>query len=734
LLRQSLVTRNTPLLLLAGTLLGGCNGSGKPVDLVQAKGQLVEATVAGKDKAAVLALWGERLALWDVSATTLPAGPPSRLRLTVNVPQGARLTFTTAIAAPYQSRPGVEFVVKAVRAGREDVVFSRLLDPISRPEHRGFVAADVDLKGRSGEMDLVLETRGFEANPDPRSAVWGSPAITRAHDDAPLAVIYLVDTLRADHTGPYGYARKTTPELDAFAKDAVVFESAVAHASWTKPSVASILTSLLPGQHRAVQLRDPLESSHVTLAEMLHAKGLATGAAIANSVIYLPESNFGRGFDYFAGLHGEEGRPSKLVDAAGVVDTALRWLDSRQGLPRFLYVHTMDPHVPYAPPPPFDRMFEPHPTPEHPAVDPRTDYKEPLDRDRIVAQYDGDVAYGDQQFGRFVRELRARGLYDRALIVFLADHGEEFLDHGQWFHGRSLYDELIRIPLIVKFPKQAGAGRRIAQQAQGVDVLPTVLRALDLPVPAPPVIAGRPLQELVFAKQERREAIAEISHRGIVAHGVRTEDDKFVRRFGPEQDELYFDLVKDPGERANLAQSAPERVRLLRAKAEAAMAPSPFRHVLRALGGDEYQLVVRTGGWLEDVQATGLGQGERYESLENGRRLLIRLRPRPGQPRELSFTARPMGAPVFLEGTRGGRPLRAADIGVGKAEKAAQVPYRMPDIETATESGEARTPLFGPNETQAAGLNVWLALPPGRKLLDLGEDVRERLKALGYLP
>jgi hypothetical protein len=78
--------------------------------------------------------------------------------------------------------------------------------------------------------------------------------------------------------------------------------------------------------------------------------------------------------------------------------------------------------------------------------------------------------------------------------------------------------------------------------------------------------------------------------------------------------------------------------------------------------------------------------------------------------------------------------LRAADIGVGKAEKAAQVPYRMPDIETASESGEARTPLFGPNETQAAGLNVWLALPPGRKLLDLGEDVRERLKALGYLP
>jgi arylsulfatase A-like enzyme len=145
-----------------------------------------------------------------------------------------------------------------------------------------------------------------------------------------------------------------------------------------------------------------------------------------------------------------------------------------------------------------------------------------------------------------VSELKKRGLYDRALIVFLGDHGEEFFDHGQWLHGRSLFDELIRIPLVVKFPKQEGAGKRVAQQAQGVDVLPTVLQAMGLPVPPSPAIAGRPLQELAFGQQEKRLAIAEISHRGIVAHGVRSETDKFIRRFNPEQDELYFDLAKDP--------------------------------------------------------------------------------------------------------------------------------------------------------------------------------------------
>jgi arylsulfatase A-like enzyme len=507
----------------------------------------------------------------------------------------------------------------------------------------------------------------------------------------------------------------------------------VAHASWTKPSVASILTSLLPSQHRVVQLRDRLDSSHELISERLHAQGFSTGAAIANSVIYLTESNFDRGFDYFAGLHGDEGRPSKLVDAAPVVDTALRWLDTRRGLPNFLYVHTMDPHVPYAPPAPFDQMFEPHPTPDHPATDPRTDYKEPLDRDRMIAQYDGDIAYGDQQFGRFVRELKSRGLYDRSLIVFLGDHGEEFQDHGLWLHGRSLFDELIHIPLIVKFPGQVGAGQRVAQQVQGVDVVPTVLAAMDLPVPGPPAIMGRPLQEAMSGRSPRREAVSEISHRGIVARGVRTETDKFIRRFSPEQDELYFDLARDPKEMTSVLDSAGERVRRLRAKAEEAMSPNPFRNVLRMVGGDEFVLTLHTGGWIEDVQATGLGQGERYEILENGRRLELRVHPRSGQAREVSFTARPMGAPVWLEGTRAGRRLQKTDVRFGDGKTANTIPFRLPEIETENEGEPVAAGLFAAPKGDPPGVQLWLALPPGRKIMDLDKDVCERMKALGYV-
>ncbi|HSB61170.1 MAG TPA: sulfatase, partial [Vicinamibacteria bacterium] len=536
-----------------------------PVDLLRAESRLVEAVVAGDGAAAARDLAGHTLRINDVVRRALPAGPPSRYRFSLDVPADARLAFACAIAPAGHREPGVEFMVKVRRDGREDLVWTKLLDPLSRPEHRRWVPGEADLSPYAGRgVELVLETHGYEERGEAARAVWGTPAITAPRDGAPLVIVYLVDTLRADHTGPYGYGRPTTPHLDAFARDAVVFEQAVVHASWTKPSVASLFTSLLPGQHRAVQLRDPLDASHATLAEMLQARGYATGAAIANSVIYAAESSFDRGFDFFAGLHGEDDQPSKLVGADVVVDAALSWLEARRGFPAFLYVHTMDPHVPYAPPPPFDRMFEPHPVPGHPARDPRTDYLEPEDRERLVAQYDGDVAFGDQEFGRFVRALRDRGLYERALIVFLADHGEEFLDHGKWLHGRSVFDELIRVPLLVKFPRGRDAGRRIAGQVQCVDVLPTVLENEGLPVP--PGLAGQPIQRALEEKAGKRPAFSEISHRGIVAHSVRTESDKYVRRFSPETDELYFDLVADPRERTSLLDRRPERVRFLKAQ------------------------------------------------------------------------------------------------------------------------------------------------------------------------
>jgi arylsulfatase A-like enzyme len=687
-------------------LLTACAPAGPPLDLVDAApGRMSEASVAGRDRGWVLAQTGKQVRINDLVRRALPASPPGRLLFTVDVPREGRLSFACGISPKRHDRPGVEFSVKVLRHGREETLWKMLLDPLQHKEHRRWVPAEVDLSPYAGrDVRLVLETKGFDREDDPRRAYWGTPAILTPHEKAPLVIVYLVDTLRADHTMPYGYARDTTPELAKFAGDAVVFEQAIAQASWTKPSVASLFTSLLPGKHRAVQLRDPLDSGHVTIAEMLQAKYFATGAVIANSVIYSAGSNFEQGFDLFAGMHGAGNRVSKVVEAGPVVDEALSWIDERRGLPTFLYVHTMDPHVPYTPPEPFNMKYEPHPTPDHPAVDPRGDYKEPADLDRLIAQYDGEIAYGDREFGRFVSELKRRGLYDRALMVFMGDHGEEFLDHGQFTHGKTVFDELIHIPMIVKFPGGREAGQRVRQQVQEVDVLPTVLQEMGLPVP--PAIAGHPLQPVVAGGAPEPPAVSEISHRGYVAHGMRTSRDKYVQRFSPEEDELYFDLKQDPKERTSTLAANRERADRLKAAVEAAMVADPFRHNVRA---------------------------DHYEVQGNGRKLALRLRPRPGAPREVAFGIRPMGAPVYLEGTRDGRPLRATDVTIAEeAEHPPEVPFRLPEVDPRGDTDEERFDnVFAPPRGNPAGLQLWLT--GSRKVLPMDREALERLCALGYV-
>ncbi len=705
----------------------------RAIDLIKDEPLLVSGDIAGRNLAWISRQRGRLHRIGDDTRISMPASPPSRLVYRVRVPAKASLRFHHTIDSEFDDRPPVEFRIRVRDDDREVTAWTRLLDPIGDVEDRGWQAAQVDLSEFGGrEVELSFETSGFDENPDESNrAFWGNPTLTTAPSKAPLVVVYLVDTLRADHTSPYGYERDTTPALARFAADGVVFDAAISHASWTKPSVASIFTSQLPGRHLAVQLRDPLEPRHVTLAEMLQAKGFTTGAAIANSVIYSYGNNFDQGFDFFVGLHDTQGHASKSVDADVVVDAALEWIDTRAGLPQFVYVHTMDPHVPYIPPAPFDRRFEPHPTEGHPGVDPRTDFHEPADRERLVAQYDGEIAYGDVEFGRFIDALKQNGSYDDALIIFVADHGEEFLDHGKWLHGRSVFEELVRVPLIIKFPGRRHAGSRIDQQVQTVDILPTVLQALDLPVPARPAIAGQPLQDVVAGGAPEPPAVSEISHRGIVALGMRTRRDKFIQRFGPEQDELYFDLVADPGEQHNEIDQNARRAGRLRAALLAAMVRDPYRRHLRFMGGDAYNIRLATTGWIDGVEPTGLGPSDGYEVRSNGRRLVVELARHRGEPREIAFSVRPLAVPVWLEGTRNGGALPSDRIFIGEeGRNPPEVPLLLPQSESedATQGNVLVAPAF-----VRGGLHLWLSPIPGRELLDFDEATIEQLKALGYL-
>jgi arylsulfatase A-like enzyme len=732
------LARNCGIVLTATLTLAACTRPPAPVDLLDAVASLRDAEVAGHPRDWVLAQRASTLRLNDVVRRTLPAAPPSRLRFVVDVPSRAHLTFACGIDPSRHRHPGVEFVVTVLTRGHEHRVFSQLLDPLHNPQHRRWVDADVDLSAYAGhDVELAFETHGYEETGDTDVAYWGAPSLN-APRPAPLVVLYLVDTVRADHTSPYGYARDTTPHLTALARDGVVFEHAIAQASWTKPSVASILTSLPPHRHQVVQLGDSLDVKLVTLPERLQPHGFTTGAAIANVVIYGKDTHFEQGFEFFAGLHDPHDRPSKTVRSAPVVDAALSWLDARRGQKQFLFVHTMDPHVPYTPPPPFDQLYEPHPVPGHRGADPRDGTDDPLDRARLIAQYDGEIAYSDREFGRFIDALKARGLYDQALIFFVSDHGEEFFDHAQWLHGRSVFDEVVHVPLIVKFPGGRHRNQRVGQQVRTLDILPTILAEMGLSVPAAPEIEGQPLQPLLDGPAPPRPALSEITHRGYVAYGIRTDKDKYVRRFSPEQDpffgaqqELYFDLMRDPQERANRVAEGGERVAWARPGLAAAFLPSPFSPTLRFKGSGEYRLRLHTQGVIEQVEVEGTGQSEQHVQSGPGELNLI-VTPKPKQPREVRFRITPLGAPIWLDGTYNGRALAPATIFLGEeGTHPAAVPFLLPEAEI---EGERSANVFAEPRTKEPGLRIWLAPSPTHAApAPLDRYTCEQLRALGYV-
>jgi arylsulfatase A-like enzyme len=705
-------------------LAAACREQPQGVDLIRSRRvALAEASAGGLGPREVRIDVGKPQRIRDVVRAAIPAAPPSRFRFVTDVPADGRLVLAAGIPGRYHEGSAIEFVVSVRHRGRETTVLSRLVDPANRPADRGWIPLEADLSEHAGSgVEIVLETRGFEESNERDRAFWGTPTITTARDaGAPLVVVYLVDALRADHLSIYGYSRDTAPELARFAQEAVVFDQAIASSSWTKPSVASLFTSLLPRDHGCVEYYTALDPALVTLAERMHALGYATGAVVANPLIQAKNMHFDQGFDQF-------GVPPSPLRAEQAVDAALSFVDARRGQPTFLYVHTMDTHTPYQPPPPFDRRFPPFPEPGRSAAKP-SDYVVPLDLDRIVGQYDGAIAYGDREFGRLVRGLRERGLYDRATIVFLADHGEEFLDHGGFDHGHTVFEELVRVPLVVKYPGRREGGRRVARQVQLLDVLPTILKSQGLPVP--PGIAGRPLEESFSETGPERPAVFETkgpAGGACVSYGARAGEAKYIRELSLSDRELFFDLRSDPRERRGHDLEAISRAQALKHVAEASVSPPVYHLAVRIDGAADYDVRLRTTGWIEIVQSVGLLSTDRAEVLDGGHVLALRLGPKADHPREVELMARPHGVPVLVDGTRGGRRLRPSEVRVGAEGSPAQnLPFLVPAVEDLLGP-------FAPPPPVASGVSIWrVHAHPGRGDAPLDQEARESLKALGYL-
>jgi arylsulfatase A-like enzyme/Flp pilus assembly protein TadD len=298
------------------------------------------------------------------------------------------------------------------------------------------------------------------------SIVWLAVSALAGTTDSPNIILITLDTVRADRMGFLGSQRGLTPNLDALASQSVVFTRAYAQVPLTAPSHATILTGTYPQFHQVKDFQVPLGKDLPFAPEILRNNGYRT-AAFIGAMVLDPGVGLARGFDrgfdiYDAGFHqvnpGEDRYRSQERRGGEVVDRALAWLQEHPRGPFFIWVHLYDAHDPYDPPEPYKSKY-------------------------AAAPYDGEIAYADSAVGKLLSQLRARGLYEGAVIAVMADHGESLGDHGEDFHGFFLYDETIRVPLTIKLPGGGSAGKRIENRVELVDVLPTILQAAGVAVP-----------------------------------------------------------------------------------------------------------------------------------------------------------------------------------------------------------------------------------------------------------
>ena len=415
--------------------------------------------------------------------------------------------------------------------------------------------------------------------------ILGAPGIAASGGDAtggprPPVVLIVIDTLRADHLGVYGYDRDTSPHIDALASRGVVFTRASSPSSWTRPAVASLMTSRLPSEHGAVSAKHRLDERVATLAEAFRSAGYRTLGVCANFAHVTERAGFARGFDDWTTLQvpvaeGEgdpiwaESTPSgsrrwlRAPTASEVNRELLPRLPAAGGRPVFLYVHYMDPHSGYLPASPYRERFLRDPAFDRSQPPATSDRVRELaagrvsiderGRQRLIDLYDGEIAAVDDAVGELLAALAERGYEGRSVTALVSDHGEEFGEHGGWFHGITLYHESLHVPFVLWDSRTGEVGATVDTPVDLLDV-PTTLLALAGLEPTEGM-RGRRLGA-DGATPPARPLFAELHRDPLIEGGVRERSHRWAYTRWPwkvishrRRDVEFYRLDRDPLER-----------------------------------------------------------------------------------------------------------------------------------------------------------------------------------------
>jgi arylsulfatase A-like enzyme len=383
-------------------------------------------------------------------------------------------------------------------------------------------------------------------------------------------LLVTIDTLRADRLSGGEYPRDTTPFLAGLAEEGVRFSHAYASSSWTVPSLVSLLTSLDPTTHGVehghlaeggIQHQEVIPTQVQLWAELLKAAGYRTFGLTANGHLQ-GRFGFARGFDRYTCVGFESSERIEELTAD--------WRDEiRAARPRFVWIHLLDPHAPYLARAPWIRRYAPRlgrMAAPLSAVAVPEDYKAlgvtagSLAFAFVKALYDSEVAHTDAAIRRLFDALEVS---PRDLVIVAADHGEEFLDHGRFGHSFTLFEEVIRVPLLLRLPGGEAGGQAVDAPVSLVDLLPTVLDVLELPVPAQ--LQGTSLLPLMRGRRSAPAAIVASLARfpALQSRSIRSGRWKYVHRYAEPREHMLFDLEADPQERNNLIDSRPTKAREL---------------------------------------------------------------------------------------------------------------------------------------------------------------------------
>ena len=632
-------------------------------------------------------------------------------RLSVRADSEARqLRFGLAVRPP-ESSLGMRILVDGTLAFEE-----------AWEEERAWVERIVELgapSGRARQIDIELDG-------DAETVFMGQPqTLAPLSGDAgrrPNVIVYVVDCLRADHVGAYGYGLPTTPSLDALADDSVLLADLNSCAPWTKPSTGCLFTSLLPTYHEARTVDDALPRERTTLAERLQAEGYRTLAWVANPVIHPRLFHFNQGFDRWVDLRSFGERAGRAhvnalePDAADITEGVVPWLRGHRDESFFLYLHSLDLHYEYLPRPPFDREFV-------------TEDSSGLDRDREL--YDNELAYNDREIGKLVTALKELDLYDDTVLFVTSDHGEEFGEHGSSRHGKTLYQELLHIPGILKLADGMYAGERVEALSSNIDIAPTLLELAGVSIPAE--FQGRSLVPEIEGRRVNapRHVFAEVVAPQFVAYAVRDERFKYIETLVPRVEEMLFDLAAKPSETHDVLAEPPREARALVPELHRFLMLGQQGYHVSLLGprsGARVRAELVTDAAFESAIRFGIETGDVLETSPDHRRVTLEFIADETQ-RHLVVQTKPLGAPVSLDVLVDDVPLQTSEVRLGVQDAGAA--SKQIDRDRATVSLEDVEHLLG---NAGSAVRVWyVSSDEGGNSVELDEETLRTLRALGYV-